>query len=103
MFDLVKKAIQDNENVDLLMVKKLKFSKEVSPWFLSKIGNFEIISLLGKKDRESVCDVLLGKKNILPDKNVDLSMMKKSKIFKGDSLWFLPKIINFEMISLLGR
>ena len=103
MFDLVKKAIQDNENVDLLMVKKLKFSKGVSPWFLSKIGNFEIISLLGKKDRESVSDVLLGKKNILPDKNVDLSMMKKSKIFKGDSLWFLPKIINFEMISLLGR
>ena len=62
MFDLVKKAIQDNENVDLLMVKKLKFPKGVSPWFLSKIGNFEIISLLGKKDGESVCDVLLGKK-----------------------------------------
>ena len=103
MFDLVKKAIQDNENVDLLMVKKLKFSKGVSPWFLSKIGNFEIISLLGKKDGESVRDVLLGKKNILADKNVDLSMMKKSKIFKGDSLWFLPKITNFEMISLLGR
>ena len=86
MFDLVKKAIQDNENVDLLMVKKLKFSKGVSPWFLSKIGNFEIISLLGKKDRESVCDVLLGKKKILADKNVHLLMMKKSKIFKGDNL-----------------
>ena len=62
MFCLVKKAIQDNENVDLLMVKKLKFFTVVSPWFLSKIGNFEIISLLGKKGRESVCDVLLGKK-----------------------------------------
>ena len=49
MFCLVKKAIQDNENVDLLMVKKLKFFTVVSPWFLSKIGNFEIISLLGKK------------------------------------------------------
>ena len=95
----------------MVFVKKWKFrniyifSKGVSPWFLSKIGNFEIISLLGKKDRESVCDVLLGKKkkNILAAKNVDLSMMKKSKIFKGDSLWFLPKIINVEMISLLGR
>ena len=87
MFYLVKKAIQDNENVDFLMVKKLKFSKGVSPWFLSKIVNFEIISLLGKKDRESVCDVLLGKKKkILVDKNVHLLMMKKSKIFKGDSL-----------------
>ena len=86
MFYLVKNAIQDNENVDFLMVKKLKFSKGVSPWFLSKIVNFEIISLLGKKDRESVCDVLLGKKKILADKNVHLLMMKKSKIFKGDSL-----------------
>ena len=30
-------------------------------------------------------------------------MMKKSKIFKGDSLWFLPEIVNFELISLLGK
>ena len=36
------------------MVKKLEFSKGVSRWFLSKIGNFEIISLLGKQVRESV-------------------------------------------------
>ena len=43
------------------------------------------------------------KKNILAAKNVDLSMVKKLKFSKGVSLWFLPKIINFEMISLLGR
>ena len=44
MFYLVQKAILDNENVDLLMVKKLKkFSKGASPWFLSKIENFEIV------------------------------------------------------------
>ena len=43
------------------------------------------------------------KKNILAYKNVDLLMMKKSKILKGDSLWFLPKIVNFEIISPLGR
>ena len=54
MFQLVKKAILYNKNVDLVMVKKLKFSKGVSRWFLSKIGNFEIISLLGKQVRESV-------------------------------------------------
>ena len=54
MFQLVKKAILDNKNVDLVMVKKLKFSKGVSRWFLSEIGNFEIISLLGKQVRESV-------------------------------------------------
>ena len=30
MFQLVKKAILDNKNVDLVMVKKLKFSKGVS-------------------------------------------------------------------------
>ena len=49
-----KKAIPDNKNVDLLMVKKSKFSKEASPWFLSKIANFEIISLLGKQVEERV-------------------------------------------------
>ena len=54
MFQLVKKAILYSKNVDLVMVKKLKFSKGVSRWFLSKIGNFEIISLLGKQVRESV-------------------------------------------------
>ena len=43
MFYLVKKAILDNKNVDLLMVKKLKFSQGVSPWFLSKIENSEIV------------------------------------------------------------
>ena len=43
MFQLVKKAILDDKNLDLLMVKKLKFSKGVSPWFLSKIENFEIV------------------------------------------------------------
>ena len=43
MFYLVKKAILEDRNVDLLMVKKLKFFKGVSPWFLSKIENFEIV------------------------------------------------------------
>ena len=33
-----KKAILDDKNIDLLMVKEFKFSKRVS-WFLSKIGN----------------------------------------------------------------
>ena len=84
------------------MVEKLKFSKGVSPWFLSKIANFEIISLLGKKI-EKVFAMFDWVKKILADKNVHLLMMKKSKIFKGDSLWFLPKIGNFEIISLLGR
>ena len=42
MFDLVKKAIQDNENVDLLMVKKLKFSKGVAHGFCRKL---EILKL----------------------------------------------------------
>ena len=34
-----KKAILDDRNIDLLMVKEFKFSKRVNPWFLSKIGN----------------------------------------------------------------
>ena len=42
-------AILDGNNVDLL-----KFSKGVSLWFLAKISNFEVISLLGKQVRECV-------------------------------------------------
>ena len=53
MFCLVK-TILDDKNVDLLIVNKLKFSKGVSLWFLSKSGNFEIIFLLRKEVRESV-------------------------------------------------
>ena len=51
---MVKKAILENKNVDLLMVKKIEISKGDRPWFLSKIGNFEIISLLGKQVEERV-------------------------------------------------
>ena len=54
MFQLVKNAILDDKNVDLVMVKKWNFCKGVSAWFLSKIGNFEIISLLGKQVEERV-------------------------------------------------
>ena len=55
MFYWVKKDILADKNVDLLMMKKSKILKGDSLWFLSKIGNFEIISLLGKQERESVC------------------------------------------------
>ena len=40
MFYWVKNAILDNENIDLLMMKKLKFSKGDSPWFFAKNWKF---------------------------------------------------------------
>ena len=54
------------------MVKKLKFSKGASP-------------------EEVFCYVLLSKKGIPDDKNVDLLMVKTSKFSKGDSPWFFAK------------
>ena len=46
MFYLVKKAILHEKNVDYLMAKKIKGSKEINPWFfLSKIEKFEIVFL----------------------------------------------------------
>ena len=65
---------------------------------MSKIGNFEIISLLGKQVEERVLYVLLGKKAILDDKNVDLLMVKKLKFSQGVSPWFLSKIENSEIV-----
>ena len=38
-----KKGIPDDKNVDLLMVKTSNVSKGDSPWFLTKIENFEIV------------------------------------------------------------
>ena len=61
------------------MVKKLKFSKGVSP-------------------EEVFCYVLLSKKGIPDDRNVDLLMVKTSNVSKGDSPWFLTKIENFEIV-----
>ena len=47
----LEKVILDDKNVDLLMVKKLKFSKGVSPWFLSKIENWNssFLNIFGVK------------------------------------------------------
>ena len=62
MFYLVKKVILEKK-CRFVNGKKLTISKGVSLWFLSKIGNFEIISLLGKQVRERVlqCSVWLKK------------------------------------------
>ena len=66
---------------------------------LSRIWNFEIISLLGKEVRESVfLYSIWWEKAILDDKNVDLLMVKKSKFSKGASPWFLSKIEKFEIV-----
>ena len=65
---------------------------------MSKIGNFEIISLLGKQVEERVLYVLLGKKAILDNKNVDLLMVKKLKFSQEVSPWFLSKIENSEIV-----
>ena len=47
----LEKVILDDKKVDLLMVKKLKFSKGVSPWFLSKIENWNssFLNIFGVK------------------------------------------------------
>ena len=92
-----KRAILGIENVDLLMVKSWNFP--IFLWFLSKLGNVENFSPVGKQVRESVRGFFLySKQAILDEKNVDLLMVKKMKFSKGVSPWFLPKIKNFEIV-----
>ena len=61
------------------------FSKQVNPWFRSKIGNFSIFFIFGKLGQEIVFYGILERKNALLDYNN--RKFKKSKnwdfFFKG--------------------
>ena len=55
--DILKKknAFQDYKNKKFKKSKNCDFSKGVSPWFWSKIGNFSTFFL--KKNRPNKCDL----------------------------------------------
>ena len=49
---LEKKAFPDYKNNKLKKSKNWDFSKGVSPWFWSKLGNFSIFFNIGKKAKK---------------------------------------------------
>ena len=73
--------------------KTLDFSKEVSPWFWSKIGFFPSF-LIGNIGQENVLYYILEKKNaFLGYKNKKLKNSKNWDFSNGVSPWLWSKIV----------
>ena len=69
--------------------KNCHFSKEVSPWFWSKIGRFSNFFLKGNIGQENVFYDILQRKNVsLSYKNKKFKKSKNCHFFKGVSPWF---------------
>ena len=76
--------------------KKWHFSKEVSPWFWSKIGHFSTFFCLGNIDKENVFyDILKRKNTFLGYKNKKFEKSKNWHFPKGVSPWCWSKIGHF--------
>ena len=76
--------------------KNCHISKEVSPWFWSKIGHFLNFLLKGNIGQENVFYDILQRKNVfLSYENKKFKKSKNCHFFKGVSLWFWSKIGHF--------
>ena len=85
----------DYKNKKLKKSKNWSFSKGVSPWFWSKIGNFSRFLFWGKRQENKFYDILERRNASLDYKNKKLKKSKKWYFSKGVSLWFWSKIGNF--------
>ena len=97
-----KNAFLAFENKNLKKSKDWHFSKGVSPWFLSKIGQFSTSSCLGNMCQKNVFYDLLERKNdFLGYKKRKMKMSKNWHFFaKGLVHGFGPKLAIFHLFFL---
>ena len=106
IFDVLysKQAFLNKKNLGLKNPKNRHFSKEVSPWFWSKIGYLSIFPFLPYLDQENVSfDCLEGKNVFSGYKNRKLRKSKNRDFCKGVSPWFWSKIGNFVNVSFYAK
>ena len=76
--------------------KNCQFSKGVTPWFWSKIGQFSIFYFGGNKGQENVFYDILQRQNVfLSYKNQKFKKSKNCYFSKGVSPWFWSKTGHF--------
>ena len=85
------------KNKKLKKSKNKDFSKTVSPWFFFKTGHFLLVNL----GKENVFSILDRKNALLGYKNKKSKKSKNWDFYKGVSPWFLSKMCNFSIYSLL--
>ena len=94
-----KNAVLDDKNKKLKNSKNWFFSKGVSPWFWSKLGNF--LSCIPERKRSY--DYLKTKNAFLDDNNKKLKNSKNCFFSKGLSPWFLSKSATFPMFFFQAK
>ena len=100
----IKKSFLHQKKKLLKKSKNSKFSKRVSPWFLSKNRTFCHLCLLGKSSQKRSFFGILDKKECFLDQKKEvLKNDKKSTFSKGVSPKFLSKNRTFYQLSFLGK
>ena len=98
-----KEAFLDHKNIGLKNHQNLQFFRGVSPWFLSKNGDFLIFSFYVKLIKKK-CFVKVPKEEAFLDhKNIGSKKHQNLHFFKGVSRWFLSKNGNFLVFSFLSK
>ena len=88
-----KNAFLGYKNKKFKKPKKWHFSKEVSPWFWFKIGDFSTFFSLSNIGQENLFYNILERKNpFLGYKNKNFKKPKNWNFSKGVSPWFWCKI-----------
>ena len=82
--------------------KNSKFSKGVSPWFLSKNGTFCHLCFLGKSIQKRAFLDILDNKECFVDKKKEVLQKSKNSIFSKGSMVFVKKS-NFYHLCFLGE
>ena len=99
-----KKSFLHQKKKLLKKSKNSKFSKRVSPWFLSKNRTFCHLCLLGKSSQKRSFFGILDKKECFLDQKKEvLKNDKKSTFSKGVSPKFLSKNWTFYHLCFLGK
>ena len=100
----IKKSFLHQKKKLLNKSKNSKFSKRVSPWFLSKNRTFCHVCLLGKSSQKRSFFGILDKKECFLDQKKEvLKNDKKSTFSKGVSPQFLSKNWTFYHLCFLGK
>ena len=92
------------KNIDLRKSQNLHFSKEVSPWFWSKICHFFFFSIFGQIGPEKVFGDVVNRKLASQDyKKIDLRKSQKLHFPKGARPLFWSKIWNLFFSFFFGK
>ena len=81
----------------------MHFFKGVSPWFLSKNGDFLIFSFYAKWIKRVFFEGSEGKEAFLDHKKTAQKTTQNFHFFKGVSPWFLSKNGDFLIFSFLCK